>query len=200
MDSHDGVPVLAKQGQTVVTDAPVAIDQRLFRDAMGRFATGVTIVTSARGDLVHGMTANGFMSVSLDPALILVSVAKRARMHDFLLETRSYGVSVLSSAQEHVSRHYSGRPSDRPVEIFSEGGVPLVVGALTHVTASVVDAHDAGDHTLFVGEVQHFAHAGGEPLIFHSGAYRALIQGSTDPTYSGVWDGFCLDPVGSHVL
>lgn len=174
------------------------VDQRRFRDAMGRFATGVTIVTSSSGDIVHGMTANGFMSVSLDPALILVSIAKRARMHDLLLQTRSYGVSVLSSAQEYVSRHFSGRPSDRPVEIFDEGGVPLVAGALTHVTADVVAAHGAGDHTLFIGEVRHFAHVAGEPLIFHSGAYRALIQGSSDPTHSGVWDGFCIDPVGAY--
>jgi flavin reductase (DIM6/NTAB) family NADH-FMN oxidoreductase RutF len=155
-------------------------DQRRFRDALGTFATGVTIVTTQSADVVHGMTANGFMSVSLEPALVVVSIASRARMHDLLAETGRYGVSVLACEQEHVSRHFAGRPANRAIELDEVEGVPLVGGALTHVVARVVDAHRAGDHTLYVGEVLHFEHRPGEPLIFHSGAYRSLMDGGAD--------------------
>jgi flavin reductase (DIM6/NTAB) family NADH-FMN oxidoreductase RutF len=165
-------------------------DQRRFRDALGTFATGVTIVSARSGDLVHGMTANGFMSVSLDPALIVVSIATKARMHDLLLAAGRYGVSVLARDQEPVSRHFAGRPQDGPdVQLLEVADVPLVDGALTHVVARVIDAHPAGDHTLFIGEVLHFEHRPGEPLIFHSGAYRRLMASTVDPTRTEEWSG-----------
>jgi flavin reductase (DIM6/NTAB) family NADH-FMN oxidoreductase RutF len=165
-------------------------DQRRFRDALGTFATGVTIVSTRLDDLVHGMTANGFMSVSLEPALVVVSIASGARMHDILLRAGRYGVSVLSREQEAVSRHFAGRPQgDRPIGLVESSGVPLVDGAITHVVASVVDAHPAGDHTLFIGEVLDFEHRAGEPLIFHSGTYRRLIASPLDPTRTEEWAG-----------
>jgi flavin reductase (DIM6/NTAB) family NADH-FMN oxidoreductase RutF len=164
-------------------------DQRRFRDALGTFATGVTIVSARADDLVHGMTANGFMSVSLDPALVVVSIATGARMHDILLRAGRYGVSVLARDQEHVSRHFAGRPQSAEIALLESHGTPLVDGALTHVVAEVVNAHAAGDHTLFIGEVLHFEHRAGEPLIFHSGAYRRLITSPEDPTRTDEWTG-----------
>jgi flavin reductase (DIM6/NTAB) family NADH-FMN oxidoreductase RutF len=165
-------------------------DQRRFRDALGTFATGVTIVTTQSNDLVHGMTANGFMSVSLDPALVVVSVATKAKMHDLLPQTGRYGVSVLARDQEHVSRHFAGRPEeDAEIQLVEISGVPLVDRALTHVVARIVDAHRAGDHTLFIGEVLHFEHHPGEPLIFHSGTYRRLLASPGDPTRTDEWAG-----------
>jgi flavin reductase len=168
-----------------------ARDQRRFRDALGTFATGVTIVSTRRDDLVHGMTANGFMSVSLDPALVVVSIASASRMHDILTGTRRYGVSVLARDQEPVSRHFAGRPGHgrEEVSLTEVDGTPLVDGALTHVVADVIDAHAAGDHTLFIGEVVHFAHRAGDPLIFHSGTYRRLFDSPGDPTRSEEWQG-----------
>jgi flavin reductase (DIM6/NTAB) family NADH-FMN oxidoreductase RutF len=166
------------------------VDQRRFRDALGTFATGVTIVSTRCGECVHGMTANGFMSVSLEPALVVVSIASHTRMHVLLLESGRYGVSVLAREQELVSRHFAGRPRQGvEVELIDAAGVPLVRGALTHVVARVVDAHSAGDHTLFIGEVEHFEHRQGDPLIFHSGAYRQLIGSAGDPTRTGEWAG-----------
>jgi flavin reductase (DIM6/NTAB) family NADH-FMN oxidoreductase RutF len=164
-------------------------EQRRFRDALGTFATGVTIVSTRSDDLVHGMTANGFMSVSLDPALVVVSIASQARMHDILARTGRYGVSVLAREQEGVSRHFAGRPSDEPPPLVEAAGIPLIDGALTHVVAQVVDAHPAGDHTLFIGEVVHFAHGAGDPLIFHSGTYRRLLTAAGDPTRTEEWQG-----------
>jgi flavin reductase len=171
-----------------MTVSVVATDQRRFRDALGTFATGVTIVSTRLDDLVHGMTANGFMLVSLDPALVVVSIASGARMHDILLRAGRYGVSVLSREQEAVSRHFAGRPQGE-VRLVEASGVPLVDGAITHVVASVVDAHPAGDHTLFIGEVLDFEHRTGEPLIFHSGTYRRLIASPLDPTRTEEWAG-----------
>jgi flavin reductase (DIM6/NTAB) family NADH-FMN oxidoreductase RutF len=149
--------------------------RRIFRDAMGHFATGVTVITTARDDRVHGMTANGFMSVSLEPQLIVVSIGEHATMRDLLRRSGIYGVSVLSSRQRQLSAHFAGRPrSEEPIPFVDMSGVPLIAGALTRVAARVVAAHSAGDHTLFVGEVVALETEPGEPLIFHSGSYRAL--------------------------
>jgi flavin reductase len=176
-----------------VTVHPDASTQREFRDALGRFATGVTVVTTACDGEVHGMTANGFMSVSLEPPLVVVSIAGRARMHGLLGASGVYGVNVLSREQERLSRHFAGRPHDGlAIPFVSIAGVPLIDGSLVHVAARIRDAHAAGDHTLFVGEVLHFAMRAGEPLIFHSGGYRTLIEPDADPM---PWDAFCLDPV-----
>jgi flavin reductase (DIM6/NTAB) family NADH-FMN oxidoreductase RutF len=177
----------------VTTMAAPETEQRRFRDALGTFATGVTIVSTRLDDLVHGMTANGFMSVSLEPALVVISIASASRMHDILMRARRYGVSVLARDQEAVSRHFAGRPGgerERGQIVLTEvEGAPLVSGALTHVVADVLDTHPAGDHTLFVGEVVHFAHRTGDPLIFHSGTYRHLLDSAGDPTRSEEWHG-----------
>jgi flavin reductase (DIM6/NTAB) family NADH-FMN oxidoreductase RutF len=149
--------------------------RRIFRDAMGHFATGVTVITTAHEGRVHGMTANGFMSVSLDPQLIVVSIAQHATMKDLLVGSGVYGVSVLSAKQRQLSTHFAGRPREgEPIPFVEMAGVPLIAGALTRVAAHVVAAHPAGDHTLFVGEVVALETEAGEPLIFHGGGYRAL--------------------------
>ena len=169
-------------------------ERRRFRDALGTFATGVTVVSTRAGgagaqdERVHGMTANGFMSVSLEPALVVVSIASGARMCALLHDSGRYGVSVLSHEQEAVSQHFAGRPAEREIALVEVDGMPLVAGATTHVVADVVDAHPAGDHTLFIGEVSHFEHRPGEPLIFHSGAYRKLLD-TEDPTRTEEWAG-----------
>ena len=86
------------------------IDPGAMRRTLGRFTTGVTVVTTAQGSEIHAMTANAFTSVSLDPPLVLVSVDHRTRMHALLPDTRRYGVSVLASDQERVAWHFAGRP------------------------------------------------------------------------------------------
>lgn len=88
------------------------IDKREFRNTLGRFATGVTIVTAVEEGNVHGMTANAFMSVSLEPPLVLVSIDHKAKMHQILPKTRVYGISILREDQEAVSQHFAGRPME----------------------------------------------------------------------------------------
>jgi flavin reductase (DIM6/NTAB) family NADH-FMN oxidoreductase RutF len=176
-------------------------DQTRFRQALGSFATGVTIVTTEHDGQVHGMTANGFMSVSLDPPLVVVSIAHQARMHELLEASGSYGVSVLAQTQAQLSSHFAGKPEEgATIPFVAEAGVPLIEGAIAQVAAKICDAHPAGDHTLFIGEVLHFDWRDGQPLIFHSGGYRELLSRRADPTYSGAWSDFCLEPLGPHTL
>src|SRR5690242_19780732 len=147
-----------------------AIDPQLFRRTLGHFATGVTVITVAHEGHARGMTANGFMSVSLDPPLVLVSVAQRASMHALLGPGTRYGVSVLADDQEALSRHFAGRPNpDLAIRFVWQDGVPLLRCAVTHVVAAIVDAHPAGDHTLFIGRVTHLDVGTGRALLFYAG-------------------------------
>jgi flavin reductase (DIM6/NTAB) family NADH-FMN oxidoreductase RutF len=171
-------------------------DQVRFRQALGRFATGVTVVSTEHEGTVHGMTANGFMSVSLDPLLVLVSIARTARMHDLLERSGHFGVSVLTKAQQELSNHFAGRPmQDAEVPFHAVSGVPLIRDALVEVATRTVDAHRAGDHTLFIGEVLYFDSRDGEPLIFHSGGYRELLGEPATVSQASSWSGFCLEPL-----
>ena len=166
-----------------------AIDPTRFRKTLGHFATGVTVITVAHGSDVRGMTANGFMAVSLDPPLVLVSVAHRAHMHTLLGPGSRYGVSVLADDQEALSRHFSGRPNpDLTLRFIWEEGVPLLGGAVAHITAEVVDAHQAGDHTLFIGRVTHLSTGTGRALLFYAGLYGHLS--SDDLHVVSEWMGF----------
>lgn len=147
---------------------------RSLRDAMGRFATGVTVITTSDDGEVHGMTANGFMSVSLDPPLVLVSLG-RCRMAEMLPRTRRYGVSVLNAGQRHLAAHFAGMEvAPEPVGFTWRGDLPFLDGALAHVGCRVFDMHAAGDHVLWIGEVEHLRHREGEPLLFYTGAFRTI--------------------------
>ncbi len=153
-------------------------DSRDFRNALGRFATGVTIVTTEYDGETRGMTCNGFMSVSLEPPLIVISVAHTATIHDMLAEGRYYGVSILSSAQEHLSNHFAGRPIDDLDDPFIRiNDVPLIKDCAVYLIAKVVDAHPAGDHTLFIGEVEYLQYSDDDtPLLFYAGKYAGLAK------------------------
>ncbi|MFL9868892.1 flavin reductase family protein [Paraburkholderia fungorum] len=155
-----------------------SFDERRFRHALGRFATGVVVISTGSGDGMHAMTANAFMSGSLRPPLIVVSVGHGARMHERLMTSALFGVSVLSDAQERHSRHFSGEPQSRFAPRFAPvDGLPDVVlleHAAARFAARVVDRHPCGDHTLFVGEVQVFSLDEHAPLIFFGGRYASM--------------------------
>jgi flavin reductase (DIM6/NTAB) family NADH-FMN oxidoreductase RutF len=157
------------------------------RRILGRFATGVTIVTTRVGDQVHGMTANAFMSVSLQPPLVLVSVDKRARMHGLLHVGKTYGVSVLGAHQDRLSDLFAGRAGDKPGDatfaLVRE--TPLLEEAIVHVVARVVRTYWGGDHALFLGQVEYARYGEGRPLLFHGGQYEELRVASA-PVFSGL--------------
>jgi flavin reductase (DIM6/NTAB) family NADH-FMN oxidoreductase RutF len=153
------------------------IDAQLFRKTLSRFATGVTVVTVAHQEHVHGMTANAFMSVSLKPPLVLVSIGINAQMYKLLAPGVCYGVSILSDDQEVLSRHFGGRPvGGLEIAFRQEHGAPLIEGAVAHLVARVVDAHQAGDHTLFIGEIEYMQGRHGSPLLFYSGSYGQIAN------------------------
>ena len=148
-----------------------------FRRTLGMFATGVTIITTRAGEQVHGMTANAFMSVSLRPPLVLISVDRRAKMHALLHEGKRYGISVLGEDQEALSDHFAGRAAeDGPEAAFHVvRDTPLVEGAVAHLVARVVRSYWGGDHSLFLGQVEYAHHGTGRPLLFHGGRYERVL-------------------------
>lgn len=161
----------------------MAVDPREFRTAVGRFATGVTVVTTVAEGVHHGMTANSFTSVSLDPVLVLVSVDRESRFHDAVVDAGVFGVSVLSAGQEAVARWFAdrGRPrddtqfADHPFHPGDATGVLLLDRALATFECRRHVVHEAGDHSLVVGEVVALsAMLAGDPLVFYAGAYGRL--------------------------
>ena len=145
-----------------------------FRQTLGRFASGVTIITAAHAGEKRGMTANAFVSVSLTPPLILVSVDKRASMHTILEDVQRFGVSVLSVAQRPLSDHFAGRPQAADVPWFDHEGLPLIAGAVAQLVCRKHSMLDVGDHTLFVGEVEYSRYTDDDPLIYFRGDYHEL--------------------------
>ena len=143
-------------------DPPPDVDGKLFRRVMGRFATGVTVITAEAEGGVRGMTANAFMSGSLNPPLCLVAVAKQARLHAALQSTRHFGVSILAQGQEAISQHFAGLDLTQPEVLFEHlKGVPVLTGV-------------CGDHSLFVGHIIGMRDDGLAPLVFHAGKYATL--------------------------
>lgn len=142
------------------------------RSTLGMFATGVTVITTLKGGQVHGMTANAFMSVSLDPALVLVSIDRRTKMCGLLYEGSRYGVSVLCETQSALSDRFAGRVVDSAEPRFDVvRDTPLVDGALAHFVARVERSYWGGDHSLFLGRVEYARQHSGAPLLFHGGHY-----------------------------
>ena len=148
-----------------------------FRRTLGMFATGVTVLTTRTGDQVHGMTANAFMSVSLSPPLVLISLDRRARLCSMLHEGTRYGVSVLGDGQAELSDRFAGNaPRDVSEPRFQMvRDTPLVDGALAHLVARVVRSYWGGDHSLFLGHVEYARYGEGRPLLFHGGRYERIV-------------------------
>lgn len=166
-------------GVAALTQRSRAAAAPRLRHAMGRFATGVTVVTTSRDeDHIHGMTANGVMSVSLDPPLIVVSLRRESRMDAMLPATRRYAVSVLADDQEDLAMHFAGRPQRHSVPIDWWDGLPFIDGAIAHVGCKVHAIHDAGDHRLWVGRVDYMSVGTGDPLLFYAGAFGSLARPS----------------------
>jgi flavin reductase (DIM6/NTAB) family NADH-FMN oxidoreductase RutF len=165
-----------------------------FRRTLGMFATGVTVLTTRVAEQVHGMTANAFMSVSLRPPLVLVSIDRRARMGALLHEGTRFGVSVLEARQTDLSDRFAGRLAEDPPEAVFEvvHETPLVEGALAHLVARVVRSYWGGDHSLFLGQVEFARYGEGRPLLFHGGRYERLIE---DPRVFSSLPRELLDPI-----
>jgi flavin reductase (DIM6/NTAB) family NADH-FMN oxidoreductase RutF len=157
------------------------IDADTFRAVLGRFASGVTIVTARdRAGKDHGMTVSAFTSLSLNPSLVLFCVDHAASMHDLLLGHPHFGVSILSSSQEAYSRRFADQTAERSERFdgiaYRRGdrGVVLIDDALAHLECKVLQHHDAGDHTVFIAEVERAQALDGRPLLYFRGGYAQL--------------------------
>jgi flavin reductase (DIM6/NTAB) family NADH-FMN oxidoreductase RutF len=163
-----------------MTSTP-ALEPRAYRDLIGRFATGVTVITTRIGDDVRAMTANSITSVSLDPLLVLVCVERRASLHDLLMKSGVFAVNILSEEQRAFSEMFARRSElDEPMGgvPFTQGetGSPLIDGVIGWLDCEVWRTYDGGDHTIVVGRVVDMSMERPEahPLLFFSGRYRTL--------------------------
>lgn len=148
------------------------------RSCLGRFATGVAVVTFASDSEPRGITVNSFTSVSMSPPLVLVSVARAARSHD-ALRGRPFCVNVLGAEQEAVARLFAGAHSAAAVAaaVWHDGVIaPRLAGALAHLECHPWRDYDGGDHTLFLGEVAGFDYRDGDALGYHASRFTSIAD------------------------
>jgi len=145
---------------------------------MASFVTGVTVVTTQVRGEIRGMTANAFMSGSLDPPLCVISIGLKARMHGFLMEAGHFGVSILARGQEALINHFSGRPVEAlDVKYEYAERTPLLAQANATIAAKVIARHACGDHSLFLGHIFALRHNDGVvPIVLHLGRLASLIH------------------------
>ena len=152
----------------------MAIDSKLQRHVMGRFATGVTLLTTRFNEGILGMTANAVMSLSLEPPLVVVAVDKENSMHECLIQGKCFALNMLRADQEKISRRFaiSGAKDFSGLTLTTAGtGAPILVDAIAFVDCKLVEILPGGDHDMYVGEPVAGETRDGDPLIFYSGKY-----------------------------
>jgi flavin reductase (DIM6/NTAB) family NADH-FMN oxidoreductase RutF len=162
----------------------------LFRAVMGRFATGVTVITFVADGKPAGMTANAFMSVSMLPPLVMTSVRNESRVNHFLHQGLRFGINVLAETQLNLCAHFAGKPNPAlDVPFVMQGGIPLLSGSLAHLGVRVVDVYAAGDHHLYVSAVE-YVRLGEQrkPLVFFSGGFRQVQAHTPVINWAGAAD------------
>ncbi|WP_138381125.1 flavin reductase family protein [Luteithermobacter gelatinilyticus] len=150
-------------------------DPKELRAAFGKFATGVTVITTEVEGEIHGMTANSFTSVSLAPPLVLVCLDKRTRLHGLLFTGARIGINILSDHQTDISNSFAGAPGPEPEITFDrEDGFPFIEGCLCHIGGTVQNIIEAGDHYIYLAKVDLLRQGEGEPLLYYGGRYNHL--------------------------
>ncbi|SCA55108.1 NADH:riboflavin 5'-phosphate oxidoreductase [Candidatus Terasakiella magnetica] len=157
----------------------MSFDQREFRDALGKFATGITVVTTKTADDQNiGVTINSFASVSLEPPLVLFSLKTESNLTDVFLNQPNFNICILSETQENVSNLFAGPEEDKFSKVdWTEGenGSPVLKGTLATLECKRAETHKGGDHTIFVGEVTNMdLQDNGGPLLYFQGGYKTL--------------------------
>jgi flavin reductase len=175
----------ATRDEPAIDDLPPAVVT--LREAMAQFATGITVLTTP-GEKCHGMTANAFSSVSLDPPLVLCCVSRTARMHAAISDSRHFAVSMLAAGQEGLARDFADRrrpggPAQFDAVDWVPGphtGAPLLTGSLAWLECELVNAFDGGDHSVFIGRVLSSRRSvGRQALVFFSGAFHRVASAGT---------------------
>ena len=158
----------------------MSVDSDTFRAVLGRFATGITIITG-RDDagVDHGMTVSAFSSVSLNPPLVLACIDHAASMRGLLDTLTNIGINILSEGQEAISRRFSGKDIERFDGLgYTRGasGVALLDDALAHMEARIVDRHQAGDHLIIIAQVEAAEAFSERPLLYYRSGYAQLTR------------------------
>jgi flavin reductase (DIM6/NTAB) family NADH-FMN oxidoreductase RutF len=171
-----------------MSDLP-AIDPAVFRRVLGQFATGVTVITVQHDGDTHGMTANTFTSVSLDPPLVLFCVARTARMAEYVGDADGFAVNILSAAQQDASRHFAGSSKDEvasPVRLHPGPTAPLLEGSLASLSCTTEQRYEGGDHLIVLGRVVE-VHEGRPvaPLVFFRSRYCDVLEVSVAAVEDG---------------
>lgn len=152
-----------------------------FRNALRKFASGVTIVTVAGDGELHGMTASSFASVSLEPPLVLVCLDRTSRTRELVAEAGAFAVNVLRGGGQETSRAFA-RPGVKPFATIPHraggNGAPVLDEAIAVLECSTYRTFEAGDHDVVLGEVTAAFAAAGDPLVYYDGAYRSLSSSS----------------------
>lgn len=153
------------------------IDESLFRQTMSHFASGVTVVTTALGERLAGLTVSSFASLSLNPPLVLICIDHAASSHDMIAAAGKFAVNILAEDQEYLSRRFAMHDGAKFVPhsyTLSENGLPLLEGVLAQIECRLHSALPGGDHTIFVGEVIAARVFGGRPLLYYRSGYHQL--------------------------
>lgn len=153
------------------------IDEFRFRQAMGHFASGVTVITTEHDGQLYGMTVSSFASLSLKPPLVLICVDSTVKCHDAIAGSGCFVVNILTKEQEHLSRRFATRDIDKFVGVaLRDGllGVPLLDGALASIECRLHQTLPGGDHTIFIGEVLDAVVREGSPLLYYRRGYHEL--------------------------
>jgi flavin reductase (DIM6/NTAB) family NADH-FMN oxidoreductase RutF len=172
------VKISTYQRMMATTEKPMSIRRDEFRAALGRFASGVTVVTTKdKSNRLHGITVSAFSSVSLDPPLILVCIDKLAGSHQAFEEIETFVVNILREDQQHYSDLFASHLADKFDGIDyleTADGIPMLKNSLVNMECRLVNSHDNGDHTIFVGEITKSFVTDGNPLVYFHGNYRKL--------------------------
>ena len=164
----------------------MAADREQLRQVWGRFATGVTVITTRdASNQVHGMTANALCSITLEPPLALLSVAHQRITYALVKEQRAFGINILTQEQQEAAAYYAqeAKETPPPKEVnfwFTQRGTALLQGCLAYLDCRVVAEHPTGDHTLFIAQAEEVILGEGRPLLFYESTY-AQLQDTPSP-------------------
>jgi flavin reductase (DIM6/NTAB) family NADH-FMN oxidoreductase RutF len=165
----------------------VSIEARAFRQTVGQFATGVTVIATEAGGSIRAMTANSFTSLSLDPPLVLFCVGKTAHLSAHISEATAFSISILAHSQQDLSTYFAGgwkQPSPPPFDFLAWEGVHRLDGCTAALACSVETIYEGGDHWIVVGRVRSLYRneQARPPLLFCAGRYAALAEPADEQT------------------
>jgi len=162
-------------------------ERRRLRELMGRFATGVTVVAARHGPLLAGMTANAIATISIDPPILMASIARKAETHGAIIGSHAFSVSVLADDQQALAACFAQPTTATKLTRFcdaawheAETGSPILEGALAYFDCRLTERHPGGDHTVFLGEIVAAGYReDAAPLIWYGSRFNRLAEAET---------------------